>query len=207
MSLKYAIFKICPKLTRKWYSCETKVYSIIFGDSWRQKVVSVFGFEHTNSHFFAPKNGHCQLCWVQINGTSEFRHPNLVFGLLIHRDNRISKAGSQQRILHFEEHPNDGVDEDPDFDDEIESWRETKGVVVDERASPCRRYKASQLFGKTSPPTTRVFFDHPKAINSFFTNMSRNSERRLHRCFKSKIRNHTCGMLSWETKSHIQGKK
>ena len=51
----------------------------------------------------------------------DFRHPNLVFGLLIHRDNRISKAGSQQRILHFEEHPNDGVDEDPDFDDEIES--------------------------------------------------------------------------------------
>ena len=69
MSLKYAIFKICPKLARKWYSCETKVYSTIFGDSWRQKVVSVFGFGHPKSHFFAPKiteNGRFR---VQKNGT------------------------------------------------------------------------------------------------------------------------------------------
>ena len=55
MSLKYAIFKICPKLARKWYSCETKVYSTIFGDSWRQKVVSVFGFWYPKSHFLHPK--------------------------------------------------------------------------------------------------------------------------------------------------------
>ena len=27
--------------------------------------------------------------------------------LYIHRDNRISKAGSQKRIFHFEEHPNE----------------------------------------------------------------------------------------------------
>ena len=38
MSLNYAIFKICAKLTRKWYYCETKVYSTIIGDSRRQKV-------------------------------------------------------------------------------------------------------------------------------------------------------------------------
>ena len=69
MSLKYAIFKICPKLARKWYSCETKGYSTIFGDSWRQKVVSVFGFGHPKSHLFAPKNGHFQWFWVQKNGT------------------------------------------------------------------------------------------------------------------------------------------
>ena len=69
MSLKYAIFKICPKLARKWYSCETKVYSTIFGDSWRQKVVSVFWFGHPKSHFFATENGHFQWFWVQKNGT------------------------------------------------------------------------------------------------------------------------------------------
>ena len=56
MSLKYAIFKICPKLARKWYSCETRVYSTIFGDSWRQKVVSVFGFGHPKYHFLHPKS-------------------------------------------------------------------------------------------------------------------------------------------------------
>ena len=44
ISPKYAIFKICPKLARKWYSSETRVHSTIFWDSWRQKVVSVFGF-------------------------------------------------------------------------------------------------------------------------------------------------------------------
>ena len=69
MSLKYAIFKICPKLARKWYSCETRVYSTIFGDSWRQKVVSVFWFGHPKSHFFAPENDHFQWFWVQKNGT------------------------------------------------------------------------------------------------------------------------------------------
>ena len=55
MSLKYAIFKICPKLARKWYSCETRVCSTIFGDSWRQNVVSVFGFGHPKSHILHPK--------------------------------------------------------------------------------------------------------------------------------------------------------
>ena len=69
MSLKYAIFKICPKLARKWYSCETRVYSTIFGDSWRQKVVSVFGFGHPKSHFFAPKITENGRFWVQKNWT------------------------------------------------------------------------------------------------------------------------------------------
>ena len=49
--------KICPKLTRKWCSCETSIYSIIFGDTWRQKAVSVFGFGRPKSHFLAPENG------------------------------------------------------------------------------------------------------------------------------------------------------
>ena len=47
-------------VTRKTYltgTCETSVYSIIFGDSWRQKVVSVFGFGRPKSHFLAPENG------------------------------------------------------------------------------------------------------------------------------------------------------
>ena len=51
MSLKYAIFKICP--------------------SWRQKVVPVFGFRRLKPHFFAPKiteNGRFR---VQKNGTSD----------------------------------------------------------------------------------------------------------------------------------------
>ena len=64
MSLKYAIFKICPKFAWKWYSCETRVCSTNFGESWRQKVVSVFGFGHPKSHFFAPENGHFQWFWV-----------------------------------------------------------------------------------------------------------------------------------------------
>ena len=55
MSLKYAIFKICPKLARKLYSCETSVFSNIIGDRWRQKVVSVFKFGRQKSNFFAPK--------------------------------------------------------------------------------------------------------------------------------------------------------
>ena len=55
MSLKYAIFKICPKLARKLYSCETSVYSIISGDSWQQKVVSIFKFGRWKSNFFAPQ--------------------------------------------------------------------------------------------------------------------------------------------------------
>ena len=60
MSLKCAIFKIYPKLAGKLYSCETRVYSTIFGDSWRQKVVSVFGFGNPKSQFFAPENAHFQ---------------------------------------------------------------------------------------------------------------------------------------------------
>ena len=54
-SLKYAILKICPKLARKLYSCETSVYSNIIGDRWRQKVVSVFKYGRQKSNFFAPK--------------------------------------------------------------------------------------------------------------------------------------------------------
>ena len=57
MSIYFAIFKICPKPFRKWYLCETSVYSIIFGDSWWQKVVSVFGFGRPKSHSLAPENG------------------------------------------------------------------------------------------------------------------------------------------------------
>ena len=40
---------------------KTNTYSTILGGCWREKVVSVFGFGHSKSHFRAPENGHfCQ---------------------------------------------------------------------------------------------------------------------------------------------------
>ena len=69
MSINYAIFKICPKFARKWYSCETSVYSIVFGDSWWRKVVSVFKFGRPKSNFFAPQITKIVRFQVQKNGT------------------------------------------------------------------------------------------------------------------------------------------
>ena len=69
MSLKYAIFKICPKIAQKLYSCERSVYSTIFGDSWRQKVVSLFKFGRQKSIFFAPKITKIGCFRVPKNGT------------------------------------------------------------------------------------------------------------------------------------------
>ena len=76
MSLKYAIFKICPKLARKWYSCETRVYSTIFGDSWRQKVVSVFGFGHPKSPFFFTRKRPFSVILGAKKGSSDARIKN-----------------------------------------------------------------------------------------------------------------------------------
>ena len=39
------------------------------------------------------------------NGQYVSKNSELVFGVLIHGDNRISKAGSKKGIIHFEEHP------------------------------------------------------------------------------------------------------
>ena len=52
MSLNYAIFKLGPKLARKWYSCETSVHSIFFGDSWQQKSGLCFRFWESKVPFF-----------------------------------------------------------------------------------------------------------------------------------------------------------
>ena len=42
---------------------KTNTYSTILGGCWREKVVSVFRFGHSKTHFRAPKNGHfCQKC-------------------------------------------------------------------------------------------------------------------------------------------------
>ena len=60
LSLKYAIFKICPKLARNDIHVKQESIPPFLGDSGRQKVVSVFGFGHPKSHFFAPENGYFQ---------------------------------------------------------------------------------------------------------------------------------------------------
>ena len=60
---KMRLSKICLKLTQKWKTHKTNVYSTILGGSWRWKVVSVFTFRHSKSHFFALENGHfCKKC-------------------------------------------------------------------------------------------------------------------------------------------------
>ena len=52
---------------------ETKGNSIIFGGCWREKVVSVFGFGRSKSHFRAPENDKSAHFQVPENGTSSAR--------------------------------------------------------------------------------------------------------------------------------------
>ena len=56
-----AQFIPCNFLRREW--------RIIFGDSWRQKVVSVFKFGRRKSNFFWPKITKIGRFWVPKNGT------------------------------------------------------------------------------------------------------------------------------------------
>ena len=63
IGLNRAYFKNGLLLIQTWKTRKTNVYSTIFGGSWREKVVSVFGFRRSKSHFWAPKNGHlCRKC-------------------------------------------------------------------------------------------------------------------------------------------------
>ena len=56
---------------------KTNTYSTILGGCWREKVVSVFRFGHSKTHFRAPKNGHfCQKCPFSGAQKWDFECPN-----------------------------------------------------------------------------------------------------------------------------------
>ena len=92
----------CHQLSKKNDGLDTCFTGISFSGEFGANFENSVIFAHfwPSSPYKTPKSK-----TYGANGQYVSKNSELVFGVLIHGDNRISKAGSKKGIIHFEEHP------------------------------------------------------------------------------------------------------